>query len=101
MLTPQAGDDPGHIVIDEVAGQWLTLAFPAVLSPAPEPLFYVTGFALFRFFDIMKPWPIDWAERRLRGAAGVMGDDVLAGVCAGAGTAFIFAYAHGLGPFSP
>ncbi len=93
-------DDPGHIVIDEVAGQWLTLVPFAWLAGAPDPLFYATGFALFRLFDIVKPWPIDRAER-LNGAAGVMADDFLAAVYAGAGTAFIFAYTHHLGPFSP
>jgi phosphatidylglycerophosphatase A len=100
-LLPKSSEDPGHIVIDEIAGQWLTFAVLAAVAPAPNPLFYVTGFALFRLFDILKPWPIDWAERRLTGAAGVMGDDLLAGLFAGIGTAFIYAYAQHLGPFSP
>jgi phosphatidylglycerophosphatase A len=69
-------DDP-RIVIDEVVGLWLTLlAAPATLPAA------LLGFALFRAFDIFKPWPIRWLERRVPGALGVMLDDVLAGVLA-------------------
>ena len=78
------GGDPGVIVIDEVAGQLLTLSIVA-----PDLLFYVTGFALFRFFDILKPWPVDWAQQRFQGPLGVMLDDVLAAVYAGAGLWFI------------
>ena len=100
LLARDSSEDPGHLVIDEIAGQWLTFAVLAVLAPGPDPLFYVTGFVLFRLFDIMKPWPIDWAERQLKGAAGVMTDDLLAGLFAGIGTAFIYAYSHRLGPFS-
>jgi phosphatidylglycerophosphatase A len=70
-------DDPGWVVIDEVAGQWialLALAHPSV----PGALL---AFAAFRLFDIAKPGPVGWAER-LPGAVGVMADDVLAGVLA-------------------
>ena len=96
-LVPRgSSDDPGHIVIDEVAGQWLTLAPLAAVSPSPDPLFYVTGFALFRLFDIMKPWPVDWAERHFPGGLGIMADDVAAAAYAGAGVTFIYAYTHGL-----
>jgi phosphatidylglycerophosphatase A len=65
--------DPGEIVIDEVAGQWL------VLAAAPlDPVFYLAGFALFRILDIWKPWPACWADRRLHGGLGIMADDILA-----------------------
>ena len=40
------------------------------------------GFALFRLFDIAKPWPVSWADRRLRGGLGVMADDLIAGLLA-------------------
>ncbi|MBU0800675.1 MAG: phosphatidylglycerophosphatase A [Alphaproteobacteria bacterium] len=69
--------DSGAIVIDEVAGMWLTLC-AATLTP----LSIVLAFALFRGFDILKPWPVSWADRKLPGAAGVMADDILAGVYA-------------------
>ena len=69
--------DPGAIVIDEVAAQWL------VLLPAPlDPLSYAAAFLLFRIFDIWKPWPVGLADRRVPGGLGVMLDDLLAAVYA-------------------
>jgi phosphatidylglycerophosphatase A len=70
--------DPGAIVIDEVAGQWLTLA----VAPL-DPLAYLLGFVLFRIADVLKPWPANWLDRRVGGAFGVMIDDVAAAVYAG------------------
>ena len=71
--------DPGAIVIDEVAGQWLTLAaVPASVWS------YAAGFALFRAADILKPWPARLAERRLPGGLAVMADDAAAAAYAGA-----------------
>ncbi len=70
--------DPGYIVIDEVAGQWLTLA----AVPA-DPLLYAVGFVLFRIMDIAKPWPINWLDRNVAGGFGVMLDDIGAGAYAG------------------
>ena len=65
--------DPSEVVIDEVAGQWL------VLAAAPlDPLSYLVGFALFRLFDVWKPWPVSWADQRIGGGLGVMLDDILA-----------------------
>jgi phosphatidylglycerophosphatase A len=74
--------DDSRIVIDEVAGQLLTLV-PLVLSgrSGSVPL-VVTGFVLFRLFDVWKPGPVRWLERNLSGGAGVVMDDVLAGVFA-------------------
>ena len=72
-----ATGDPGWVVIDEVAGQWialLALAHPSVFGA-------LAAFAAFRLFDVTKPGPIGWAER-LPGAVGVMADDVLAGALA-------------------
>jgi len=69
--------DPGAIVIDEVAGQWL------VLVPAPlDPLPYALAFLLFRIFDIWKPWPARWADRHVKGGLGIMLDDLLAALYA-------------------
>lgn len=65
--------DAASIVIDEVVGQWLTLA----VAPL-DPLAYAAGFALFRFFDIVKPWPVSWADRAVPGGLGIMLDDILA-----------------------
>lgn len=72
--------DPPEVVIDEVAGQALTLAF------VPMPLglgWLAAGFLLFRLFDIWKPWPVSLAERQLPGGLGIMADDVVAGLYAG------------------
>ncbi len=69
--------DPGAVVVDEVVGQWLVL----LVAPL-DPLSYLIGFALFRLFDITKPWPIRVADRSVGGGFGVMFDDVLAAVYA-------------------
>ena len=69
-------EDPGHVVIDEVAGQWFAL----VACPI-EIRHVVLGFALFRLFDIVKPWPARRLER-LHGGMGIMMDDVAAGIYA-------------------
>ena len=70
-------EDPQWIVIDEVAAQW------AVLAALPFSLpWYAAGFVAFRFFDIVKPWPVSWADRKVKGGLGVMLDDVLAAVYA-------------------
>lgn len=67
--------DPGWVVIDEIAGQWvalLALARPTLLGLG-------ACFLLFRLLDITKPGPIGWADRQ-RGPFAVMGDDLVAGL---------------------
>ena len=77
---PEAALDPGWVVIDEIAGQWIAL----LGAGTPRTLLRsLAACALFRLFDIAKPGPVGWADRR-PGALGVMGDDVLAGMCAAA-----------------
>lgn len=68
------GDDPGWVVIDEVAGMWITLI--GLARPTISGL--VAAFLLFRLLDITKPGPIGWADRQ-HTPAGVMGDDLIAG----------------------
>lgn len=73
--------DNKSIVIDEVAGQWIALlpVFTLVgVSWTLTPL----AFALFRFFDIVKPWPASFFDKRVKGALGVMADDIVAGLYA-------------------
>ena len=66
--------DPGWVVIDEVAGQWIAmLALSRVTVPG-----VLAAFLLFRFLDISKAGPVGWADRQ-HGAVGVMADDVIAG----------------------
>ncbi len=77
-LAKQTGiSDPSEVVIDEVAGQWIAL----LLVPHQWPWF-LAAFALFRLFDIAKPGPIGWVDRNIKGGAGVMLDDILAGAAA-------------------
>jgi phosphatidylglycerophosphatase A len=75
----QASDqhDPGFIVIDEIAAQWL-----ALLVVPLDWHWYAAAFLLFRLFDITKPWPIRAIERRVAGGLGVMLDDVAAALYA-------------------
>jgi phosphatidylglycerophosphatase A len=72
--------DDGRIVIDEVVGQLIALT-PLLADPGAlrSPLWLVTAFVTFRVFDVWKPGPVRWAERRFSGGTGVMLDDVVAG----------------------
>lgn len=90
-------DDPQEIVIDEVAGQMLviTLCLFSVIFVQNSTFttlieinkinfvyLFLMPLTLFRFFDIIKPWPIDWIDQNVKGAFGVMIDDVIAAVFA-------------------
>ena len=92
--------DPGHVVIDEVAGQWIALApvaFGAGIMTVPVTALWpgwIAAFALFRLFDILKPGPIGRADRR-GDALGLMLDDVIAGIFAALGVVLLAGIAHG------
>lgn len=74
-------DDAPAIVLDEFAGCWVALlASPKAWAPV------IAAFALFRLFDIAKPWPVSWADRR-PGALGILLDDIIAGALAALGLA--------------
>ena len=73
-------DDPGFIVWDEFVGQWIAL-MPLLWMPF-RWWWLAAGFVLFRLFDVVKPWPVSWADRHVQGGLGVMLDDVLAGIYA-------------------
>jgi phosphatidylglycerophosphatase A len=70
--------DPGKVVVDEVAGQFISL-FPLTLFARWSTLAVIVSFILFRFFDIVKPYPANRLQD-LNGGAGVMLDDLVAGV---------------------
>ncbi|MDX8408576.1 MAG: phosphatidylglycerophosphatase A [Mariprofundales bacterium] len=82
-VLPQMEDqDPGWIVIDEWAGQWLAMAIvaPVVVS---ELEMLLAAFTAFRFFDILKPWPIRRLEHAGPAWWSIMADDLMAGLFAG------------------
>ncbi|TCK04833.1 phosphatidylglycerophosphatase A family protein [Marinobacterium mangrovicola] len=69
--------DHGGIVWDEFVGYWITM-----IAVPVAPVWALLGFVLFRVFDILKPWPIRWADQRVHGGFGIMLDDLIAGVFA-------------------
>jgi phosphatidylglycerophosphatase A len=77
VRTLRLDDDPGWVVVDEFAGQWIAML--ALARPSPAGL--AAAFVLFRLFDITKPGPVGWADRH-HSAAGVMADDIIAGAIA-------------------
>ena len=66
--------DSSFIVIDEVAA----ILFVYALLPVFSATFIILGFIIFRIFDAAKPWPINWLDKQIGGAAGVMVDDLMA-----------------------
>jgi phosphatidylglycerophosphatase A len=85
MTATQNPDDPSEVVIDEVAGVWVAcLALPDASAGG-----LIGAFLLFRLFDIWKRGPVGWADRRLKGAFGVMADDLIAGAMAAVSLALI------------
>lgn len=77
--------DPGCVVIDELVGQWIAMLGLSSFSAAStwrDIVFLFVPFLFFRFFDILKPWPVHASESWLPGGWGIMIDDVLAGLWA-------------------
>ena len=72
--------DHGQIVIDEWAGMWVAGFGVALWIPEHRWLGLALAFLAFRGFDIFKPWPVSWCEKRIPGALGVLADDVAAGL---------------------
>ncbi len=68
--------DSGHIVWDEFVGMWITLFF----IPQISILWIAIAFVAFRVFDMAKPWPIRWFDKRVPGGFGIMVDDVIAAI---------------------
>jgi len=77
--------DHGGIVWDEFVGQWIALLplVPVAAWDARTLAAVAAGFALFRLFDIWKPWPVRVADQRVDGGLGIMLDDLIAGAMAG------------------
>jgi phosphatidylglycerophosphatase A len=78
--------DHKAIVWDEFVGYWITMLpllvfYPEIDSTLEYPMIWIfTGFALFRFFDVLKPFPISWLDKKVSGGFGIMIDDIVAGV---------------------
>ena len=96
-----ADADPSEVIIDELAGQWVALwplSFGMMMVSAPAHVFpypgWIAAFILFRVFDIWKPGPVGWADRK-HGAFGIMADDVIAGIFAALVVMALAALAHG------
>jgi phosphatidylglycerophosphatase A len=91
--------DPSEIVIDEVVGQWIALLPVSVGATMMGASFWalwpgvLSAFILFRLFDITKPGPVGWADKR-NDAYGVMMDDVIAGIFAAVCVVILAAVAH-------
>lgn len=86
--------DPAAVVWDEFVGQWIALA-PLVIWPH-DNWRILAGFILFRLFDILKPWPVSWADRRIGGGLGVMLDDAIAGLYAAMALVLLQQLVHAL-----
>jgi len=74
-------EDPQEIVIDEVVGQMITLLGMPIyetLYPLPKIYYCIAAFLLFRFFDIVKPYPINYVDNNVKGPLGIMLDDIIA-----------------------
>lgn len=93
--------DPSEFVLDEFAGQLLTiwaLSLPAWLHGIEISALWpgwIAAFVLFRLFDIWKPGPVGWADRK-KGPFGVMVDDLIAGALAALGVALLAGFTHGV-----
>lgn len=75
--------DHGAIVWDEFVGLWITmLVVPLFHLSVTDWRWLFAGFVLFRFFDMVKPWPISWLDKHVHGGFGIMLDDIVAGLMA-------------------
>jgi phosphatidylglycerophosphatase A len=77
--------DPGQIVIDEVLGQAMPLILLLYLNQTnqisiPVEIYYIISFFVFRFFDIIKPFPVNYFDRNFKNYFGIIMDDIMAGL---------------------
>lgn len=95
LLPSLESNDPGWIVIDEWAGQWLCMALMA-LGGLQGVALLLLSFVMFRLFDILKPWPVSWLERTGPDWWTIMADDLGAGIL-GAATGIVVILLTGWG----
>ena len=77
--------DPGQIVVDEVLGQWMPLIFLLYLNQSGKisiqvEYYYIISFFSFRFFDILKPFPVSYFDKNHKNYFGIIMDDIMAGL---------------------
>lgn len=89
--------DHGSIVWDEFVGFWITMSImPMIGLSLYDWHWIVAGFVLFRFFDMVKPWPISWLDKHVDGGLGIMIDDIVAGGLAAISLYFVGYFLHWL-----
>jgi phosphatidylglycerophosphatase A len=89
--------DHKAIVWDEFVGYWITmmpilLIYPDSQIESIPTIWVVIGFVLFRFFDVLKPFPISWLDRNVEGGIGIMLDDIVAGIFSAIGLFILIKY---------
>jgi len=91
-------EDPQEIVIDEFVGQAIPLLAVSIyetLYPMTLLFYYILSFVVFRFFDILKPYPINYIDKNTKGSLGIMFDDIIAGIFATIFLTFVFFFVGG------
>ena len=90
--------DHKSIVWDEFVGYWITMLpvlvlYPEIQQGAEIPIIWIAaGFVLFRFFDVLKPFPISWLDKKVHGGFGIMIDDIVAGLFSAIGLFLMIKY---------
>lgn len=80
LIKNQKDKDPGFVIIDEFMAQ--LLVFALIPYDMLNPIIYLFGFLFFRLFDILKPWPVSFFDKKVHNAWGIMMDDLVAGIYA-------------------
>ena len=94
LIAGEKEKDPSFVIIDEFMGQLFVFTFLSKISLTPIVL--VFGFLFFRIFDILKPWPVSFFDRKVHTSFGVMMDDLIAGFYAMISLAFMLIISYNL-----
>jgi len=87
--------DHGSIVWDEFVGFWITMLMVPLLNLSIWDWRWIAiGFVYFRFFDMLKPWPISWCDKQVAGGWGIMLDDIVAGIISSIALWVTYLYIH-------
>ena len=72
--------DPSEIVVDEFLGVFIIFLFIDYFNKLNDYTIFILGFLFFRFFDILKPFPINWIDKKIKNSFGIIFDDIIAGI---------------------